>query len=172
MAPSGFNGRNESRTGYSYSLDLSFLDQNGNTIVIENIPQPIEMAIPRDSTLPDNVYLYVNTSTFVINSTLQILPNSLTITATNASLHIQLKPSNSSIAYLFLLKFGSTPQLGINSGTDSYDYWTILCPNSSDYVTINDTDTKIMDSFYLIFFNQSRVNGYQGEIIIMRVLIN
>lgn len=158
MAQSGFNGRNETRVGYSYGLDLSFLDENGQAVIIENIPEPIEMTIPRDNILPNNAYTYVNTSNMTIYSFQQILPNSFTITAKNASLHIQIKPSNPDVAYLFLIKFGSTPQL--NEIINSYDYWTILCPNSSDYYTIN--DTKTIDSFYLVFYNQEKLNGYQG----------
>ena len=163
MAQSGFNGRNETRVGYSYGLDLSFLDQNGNVVIIQNIPEPIEMTIPRDKNLPTNDYTYVNTSNMTIYSWQQILPNSFTITAKNASLHIQIKPVDANVAYLFILKFGSTPQLSDNLATNSYNFWKILCPNSSDFYRLN--DSKIFDSFYLIFFNQEKINGYQGFLI-------
>ena len=160
MAQSGFNSRNESRTGYSYGLDLSFLDENKNIVVIENIPSPIDMYIPRDTVLPNNAYLYVNTSAVSLNETVQLLLNSLTISAKNASLHIQIKPANASVSYLFILKLGSSPQLGIQG--QSFDYWKILCAYSSDYVSANDTSTNTMDYYYSIFLSQSFINGFQG----------
>lgn len=160
MAQSGFNGRNETRVGYSYGLDLSFLDETGQVIVIENIPEPIEMTIPRDKTLPSNVYTFVNTSNMTLTPSQQVLTNSFTISSKNASLHIQIKPVNPNLAYLFLLKYGSTPVLTTTSDSTGYDFWTILCPNSSDYVTVN--DSKSIDSFYLVFFNQANVNGFIG----------
>lgn len=162
MAQSGHNGKNESHIGYSYGLDLSFLDENGNEIVIQNIAKPIEMWIPRANNIPYDNYLHVNTSNFTILESQQILPNSLNIASTNASLHIQLKPSNINVAYLFLIKFGSSPKL--NSTYSSYDFWNALCPNSTSYYTVNDTIAQQMDSFYLIFLNQAQVNGYRVQI--------
>lgn len=159
MALSGHNGRNESRIGFSYGLDLSFQDQYGNTIPVENTLQPIDMWIPRDPSLYKDVYTFVDTTKFNLKPSLQILPNWFKITSTNCSVHIQLKPAKANVAYLVMLKFGTTPVL--NSTNSSYDYWQFLCPNSSQYYTINYTNTGEIDSFYQIFLNQAQVNEFK-----------
>lgn len=157
MATSGFNGRNETFIGYSYGLSLSFLDQNGNELAIKNTLRPIQVYIPRDPNLLNNDYKYVNVSYYTNTSNdSQILPNGLYIYATNASLHIQIKPTNSSVGYLVLIKFGSSPIL--TSSTQIYDNWTVLCPNSTDYYRVNDTTAgNTLDEFYLVFFNMQQV---------------
>ena len=156
MANSGHNGKNESFIGFSYSIGLSFLDQDGIEIDITNTLKPIELHIPRDSNLLNNVYLYVNVSPASLNVSAgsQFLPNALFIYAVNASLHIQIKPNNSNIGYLALVKFGSTPIL--NATAAIYDYWKFLCPNSADYQHVNDSNGAI-DSYYLLFMNMKQV---------------
>lgn len=156
MALSGHNGRNESLVGYSYGLDLCFLDENGNEIDVHDTLKPIQMYIPRDSNLPYDQYEFVNTSNFTVTSENQILPNAMRIYGTNASLHIQIKPVNESVAYLILVKFGSTPLL--NATTSSYDFWEILCPNSTNSYTVLDSTTgALLDSYYLVFMSQKTV---------------
>lgn len=84
----------------------------------------------------------------------------MNISSTNASLHIQLKPQNFNLAYLALVRFGQTPIL--NATVKQYDYWKVLCPNSSDIYSVNDTNIGAIDTFYLIFMNMAQVNGFKG----------
>ena len=156
MAASGHNGRNESFIGFSYGISLSFLDQNGNEIVIKNMREPIKMHIPRYPKLIDNEYLFVNVtdnSTKITNSS-QIMPNAFIIYPKNASLHVQIKPENTSVGYLTLVKLGSSPIL--DHLTKLYDFWQILCPNSSDFYQINDTASGL-DYYYLMFLSMGQV---------------
>jgi hypothetical protein len=153
MPNSGHNGNNETSIGLSSSIDLSFYDANGKEISIQNSKTPIEIRLPRDNA--SNIsYQYVNTSKLSLSSGSQLLPNSFTIKSNNASIHLQIKPLDLSIGYLVLLKFGYTPIL--NSNKADYDFFKVLCPNSSDHVTLSD------DSFYLFFLNSTQVNGYKG----------
>lgn len=158
MASSGHNGRNESFIGFSYSIGLSFLDQDGNEIVVNNMREPIEMLIPRDPNLLNNHYLLVNvsdnSSTSISNAS-QILRNAFVIYPTNASLHIQIKPDNESVGYLTLIKLGSSPIL--DTLTKMYDFWHILCPNSSDFRQVYDNTTGSLDYYYLIFLSMEQV---------------
>jgi len=156
MASSGHNGKNESFIGFSYGISLSFLDQYGNEITVKNAIQPIQMYIPRDPSLYNNEYLLVNVSSNLnISNDSQILPNAIFIYATNASIHIQIQPNNTNIGYLILLKFDSSPIL--TSTKMSYDFWTLLCPNSTDYYQVNDTCSSVLDSYYLFFLNMAQV---------------
>lgn len=159
---SGFNSRNETHTGTSKGLELSFLDQYGNVIQVENLLTSIELWIPRTPTDEEDRYQTVNTTNITVSADLQIFPNSMNISSTNASLHIQIVPEVFDVAYLVLLKRGSTPFIGRNKS--SYDYWKVLCPGSSDIYWVNDNITGTNDTFYSIFRNMSWVNGYKGMI--------
>lgn len=163
MAVSGFNGKNETYIGTSLGLELSFLDQYGKEIPIKNLITPIEIWVPRKSSAEEDKYQYVNTSNVTVNHTLQIFPNSMNVSSTNASVHIQIMPQDfASVAYLVLVKFGSTPFIARNRS--SYDYWKVLCPGSSDIYSVNDTLTGTNDTYYLVFMNMSQVNGFKGMV--------
>ena len=73
------------------------------------------------------------------------------LTGANVSLHIQLKPTNTSLNYLVLVKFGDNPTLN----NQYYDSLSLFCSNDM-IVEANNT------SFYLTFLNMSKVNGYKG----------
>jgi hypothetical protein len=153
MASSGFNGNNETNIGLSSSVELSFHDENGRQIDVTNSKSPIDLRIPRDG--PSNLtFQFVNATQVNISSGSQLLPNSFSIKSNNASVHLQIKPLDLSIGYLVVLKFGYTPVL--NSEKADYDFFKVLCPYSSDYVTL------FNESFYLFFLNSSQVNGYKG----------
>ena len=153
MPNSGHNGNNETSIGLSSSIELSIYDSNGKEISIQNSKTPIDIRLPRD--YASNLsYQYINTSKLSLSSEAQLLPNSFSIKSNNASIHLQIKPLDLSISYLVLLKFGYTPIL--NSKKADYDFFKVLCPNSSDYVTLSN------DSFYLFFLNSTQVNGFKG----------
>ena len=154
MAPSGHNGNNETKVGLSNSLSLSFHDESKNEIKIDQAKSPIDIRIPRDRNTPNFTYQYVNATGISLTTKSHILPNSFQIKTNNASIHINIKPLDLSIGYLVLLKFGYTPIL--NSTYADYNHFKVLCPYSSDYVTLSN------DSFYLFFLNSAQVNGHKG----------
>lgn len=158
MAISGHNGRNESYVGFSYGLDMDFFDENGNRIGVKDTLKPIEYWIPRNKYLPQNYYVHVNASSVNISRSSQVLQNGFFINQTNSSVHIQIKPANFSIAYLTLIKLGSSPF--INSTYLSYDFWQLLCPNSTYFYNI--TVSTGYDAYYLLFLNTSQMAGFNG----------
>jgi hypothetical protein len=123
MAISGHNGNNETLIGVSNSIGLAFYDSKNNDLPITD--NSIEVFIQRDSNLPDITFKYVNTTRFQLSS--GFLQNAFNITSTNASIHIELKPINESIAYLIVLKFGSSPI--INETYSNYDAFKFICPS-------------------------------------------
>lgn len=159
MPPSGFNAHNESFTGNSFGVDVSYYDQNGDEIPITDPTEPIGMSIPHYTGMTKVPYLFVNTTNMTIESSQQILPNGVNLTATNASLSLQLFPANLSVGYLVLFNKGSTPIL--NATTSNYTSWYILCPNSSDFITVSTADYT--DSFFYMFLSQPLMNGYKGK---------
>ena len=46
----------------------------------------------------------------------------------SVSVHFEIRPLNTSLAYLFIYKFDQLPQL--NSSINFIDGWTLLCPSS------------------------------------------
>ena len=128
MAVSGHNGNNV-HIGMSSSISLSFYDSNNAEIKIANTKSLIDIIIPRDKNLPTYSYEYVNATGIGLASGAYFLPLAFNVTTTNASIHIELKPSNSKTGYLIILKLGYTPI--VNFTHSDYDYFKILCPNSS-----------------------------------------
>ena len=123
-------------TNISTAISLSIFDESENEISIHaDINQPIEFFIPRDPILifppmtEQNVtsnYLEqsfhlnsINMSQFTINSNITV------------SLHFEIQPFDSSLAYVFIYKFDGVPHL--NSTINSTDGWALFCP-SSEYL--------------------------------------
>lgn len=164
LAISGHNGKNESKVGSSKSLEIDFFDDNGKKISIDNIPVPIQLWIPRQSGLYQRFkYDIGNVKNMSLKSSQQVMPILVDMNASNSSLHVQLKPNNTNIGYLFLVKFGSTPLL--NSTYSSYDHWKIFCPYSSDFYQLNSTNSSnstVIDYYYLFFLDMDQVDNYKG----------
>jgi hypothetical protein len=125
MAISGHNGNNESLIGMSSSIGLSFYDQNMNEFEITQLKVPIEMIIKRDPQMADYSFQYINISLLQLASS--YLSNAFYLTANNASIHIELKPVNFTIGYLFVMKLGYTPIM--NSTFADFTSFKILCPS-------------------------------------------
>ena len=124
MAVSGHNGNNESLIGMSASIGLSLYDRNVNEIVITQIQTPIDLIIERDKNVPLNSFQYINTTQIQVSSF--YLPNGFNLTMNNASIHIELKPLNWSIGYVFVFKLGNIPI--INSTYTDFTAFSIFCP--------------------------------------------
>jgi len=132
------NSKSESNTNLSRSISVSILDQYGNEIDIEtNINDPIEFIIPRDPNLiiPEMILENVTSINRISDNQLFYfqyinITNTFTI-----SVHFQIDPLNTSLAYLFIYKFDNTPLL--NSSIDFIDGWTLFCPLSKSFFFIN-----------------------------------
>jgi len=149
MAVSGHNGNNETLIGVSNSIGMTLYDENSNEIPVSKTSEPIEIFIQRDSNLPQYSYYYVNATKFEFASGQFYLTNTFKITATNASIHIELKPLNHSIVYVLAIKLASTPL--INSTNADYTWFQIFCPNKTNTV-----------GEFRFFKNMSQLNGFKG----------
>ncbi len=122
---------NFSSTNLSQLVSLSIIDRNGNEISFTaNQNNPIQLIIPRD---PNVVIPPMNLQNVTsINSTSQNLIFNLhyiNITSSlSISVHFEIEPLNTSLAYLFIFKFDQTPLL--NSSINLIDGWTLFCPSS------------------------------------------
>ncbi len=112
---------------------MSLLDQYGNKIPIQtNFDHPIEIIIPRDPNLIIPSMVLQNTFISTPHNQLFNLHYTDIISNINVSVHWEIHPLNSSLAYLFIYKFDSSPQL--NSSINLIDGWTLLCPSSKSYL--------------------------------------
>ena len=127
MAVSGHNGNNETFIGMSESIGLTFYDHNLNELEINRLKssESIDIVMKRDPNLPEYQFQSVNISQLQLSSAW--LYNGFNLTSNNASIHIELKPFNRSIAYLILLKLGYSPV--INSSYVDYTSFKIFCPS-------------------------------------------
>ena len=124
----------QSNTNLSRSISLSLLDQHGNEILIQtNLTHPIELIIPRDpNTIIPSMTLQ-NVSSFNSTPHYQLF-NLHYINITTIlpiSVHFEMHPLNTSLGYLFIYKFDTSPIL--NSTINEIDGWTLFCPSSKFY---------------------------------------
>jgi hypothetical protein len=124
FAMSGGNGNSGINIGSSGLISLSFFDENNKEITISKASELINVTVNRyiDQTYPE--FQFINSSN--MSSTLNYVPSGLRLSGSNVSLHIHIKPENTSSAYLTMLKFGKLPSY--NSTSHNADLWDILCP--------------------------------------------
>jgi hypothetical protein len=157
VAVAGANG-NSLNLNSSQTVTLSFFQSNNQPLLVQNLTTPLSIWIPRNSEIQVPAYQTIEanyTATMQCGNNDTFLQNSFYIN-TSSSIHFQFKPvtSNASLGYLALLKFGSSPQL--NSSYSNYDLWQLFCPT--------DSITQLNDTFFLLFANQSTVNGFIGTV--------
>ena len=159
MALTGTNGDNETHINTSQSLDYSLYDENVNQIQVENLRTPLELWISKDTSVSIEPFQLVNASApNASNVSLNggqfingLLVNGFTLSGSNISIHIQIKPLQKERGYLSLLKFGSNPT------TSSYDVLNEFCSNN---FLINENN----EEYYLTFVNMTTVNGFKGYV--------
>ena len=131
LAPAG-SSSSQPTTNLSTSIALSVLNQNGQDILLAaSFDRPIEFIIARDPNMPIAPMSLQNVT--AMNRTKQPLnlyfvnitqPNSnLTV-----SVHLELRPLNSTVGYLYIDKFDGTPLL--NTSINQIDDWSLFCPFS------------------------------------------
>jgi hypothetical protein len=127
MAISGHNGNNETHIGLSSSIGLSLFDENANELEITKSLSPIDILIQRDQNINQMKFEYLNATNIGFLSGAYFLQNSFKIKMNNASIHIELKPFNTSLAYLLVIKLGYMPL--INSTHADYSSFKVFCPS-------------------------------------------
>ena len=133
LAPLGSGKSQLTNTNLSTSISLSLLDQSGKEIPIQaSANNPIEITIPRDPNLLIPAMILQNTLLPAPHNQLFNL-HYINISSTiNISVHWEIRPLNSSPAYLFIYKLDEAPQL--NSSINRIDGWTLLCPASKSFI--------------------------------------
>jgi hypothetical protein len=128
MATSGHNGNNETLTGNSSQIGLTFYDESYEEIPITKSNKPFDIRIRRDLNMSQFFsYQYVNHTEINENMELNsvFLQNAFNITSNNASIHIEFMPLYSKASYLFVLKLGYLPV--INATNTDYTAFKIFC---------------------------------------------
>ena len=148
-------------TNLSTSISLSLFDQDGNEIPFQtNVDHPIEILIPRDPNLIIPKMILQNTSNFAPHQQIFNLQYINITSDVEISVHWEIQPLNSSVAYLFIYRFDQTPQL--NSSLNLIDGWTLLCPSNNNNMT-NET-------IYRYFIDNQKTSGHQAVIFGLREL--
>jgi hypothetical protein len=140
LAPLGAS-RFQANTNMSTTISLTVVDQNGLEIPIRATDdEPIEFFIPRDPNVPlpdmrlQNVTSMTSEESFNLTLSQFMTNKNLTI-----SIHLELRPLNTSLGYLFIYQFDRTPQL--NTEKKDIDDWDLFCPKSKLF-------------FYSIYFQE------------------
>jgi hypothetical protein len=131
LASAANKNRIQSNTNLSTSLALSVLDENGNDMAIStNRSHPIELFILRDPNVIIPAMSLQNvtaTDASPQNNVFHLHFNNIT-SPLPVSVHFEMRPLNTSLAYLFIYRFDGAPQL--NSSVQLIDGWTLFCPRS------------------------------------------
>ena len=167
MALAGTNGDNETNIQLSKSLSISFYDADSTEIKVENQTKQIDLWISRDKTSYnfESFNLINATNLDTINSSLVkngFILNGLKLTGSSQSIHVEIKPLNTSLIYLTLLKFGENPVFEDNN--IKYDLLNVFCPS--------DLREEESEFFYRFFANMSTVNSFKGYVGISIIQIN
>ena len=123
----------------STSISFSILDRNGNELSFPTLSNnSYRFVIPRDVNLILPPMTLQNVTS--MNSTPHHLLFNLhyvdlsQLNGISVSIHIEMKPLNSSLAYLLVYKFDSSPVL--NSSMSQIDHWSLFCPSKLSLIHI------------------------------------
>ena len=163
--------RSDFPTNLSRSITFSVFDQDEREITIRANPSsPIEILIPRDPNLRLSPMSLQNVTS--LNGTrlfnLHFVQLGFDYTM---SLHFQMRPLNSSLAYLLIYAFERAPQ--VNRSFSDIDGWTLFCPSSKCHsiepthplIRLLDTSTD-----YTFFIEQQQTSNRQSVIFGLREL--
>ncbi|UJR25703.1 hypothetical protein I4U23_007054 [Adineta vaga] len=150
------NSKSQSNTNLSRSISFSFLDSNQNELSIQtDLNHSITIIVPRDPNLIIPPMILQNVTS--LNSTPHNLIfhyHYLNLTTTlPVSVHWEIQPLNTTVAYLFIYRFDQIPQL--NSSINQVDGWTLLCPSN----LINNTTYRYFIDNQLTVNHQAIIFG-------------
>ena len=123
--------RSVTNTNLSRTVALSVLDANGNELAISaDRDHPIELTIPRDANVAIPPMALQNVTSIDGSPHRQSFSMHFSNITTTLpiSVHFEMRPLNASLAYLFVYRFDSGPQ--VNSSVQLIDGWTSFCPSS------------------------------------------
>ena len=102
-------------TNVSRSISFTILDRDGNEVIVATDPsQPIEIIIPRDENLlvPPMIVQNVTALSSVPHTRpFHLHLVDLSTLTSSFSIHLELHPMSSHLAYLLIYKFDQSPQL-------------------------------------------------------------
>ena len=147
-------------TNLSTSISLSLFDQNGNEIPLQtDVDHPIEIFIPRDPNLIIPEMILQNTSNSALNQQIFNLHYINITSDVDISVHWEIQPLNSSIAYLFIYRFDQAPRL--TSSISLIDGWTLFCrPNNN----------MSNETIYRYFIDNQKTPSHQTVVFGLREL--
>ena len=136
LAPIGAS-QSQANTNMSTTISLTVRDEFGHEIPIHaSVEQPIEFFIPRDPNLilPSMILQDVISKNIEQSFDLNVIYLNQSVMNSNltVSLHFEIQPLNTSLAYMLIYKFDDTPQL--NSLINDTDGSVLLCPISKDSI--------------------------------------
>lgn len=99
-------------------------------------------------------FLPLNVTTLNSTNRTQFATFGMQLTGLNISFHFEIKPDDPSLGYVFLFKFGGTPQQ--NTTFKDFDYFKTFCPND---LIIDGTN-----SYYRFFMNMTEMKAYKGYV--------
>jgi hypothetical protein len=160
------------------SVDF-FDDQTFQKIEVNNLNKKIKVIIPRNPSLKNPEFTYVNVSEIEISTEKNLLPNGLNMTMNNSSMLIHLKPISTLIGYFIFVKIGQTPVW--NQTHKIYDKLAGFCPNGYFFITFKqfklinldfkrvillllEMVSQLNDEFYELFVNPVELKGQKGFI--------
>jgi len=149
LAP--FGSSTAANTNVSRAISLSILDSKGNEI---NDIHPTEIFIPRDPNrmIPPMILQNVTSINLTVHQQLFNLHYVNISSTLSISVHIEMEPLNTSLAYLFIYKFDQVPQL--NDSMNRIDGWTTFCPSN----------------FHTYFFDNQKTRNHQSLVFGLREL--
>ncbi|UJR27333.1 hypothetical protein I4U23_008626 [Adineta vaga] len=139
LATAGTNGRSEANINVSRSVTLDFIDGSGTRKSVENLLDPVEIIIPRDTSivLPamalQNVTGSISSSTG--NNNRQFSLFYVNVTGPSASITLsttfEFKSDNPALGFVVIYRFDGIPLL--NNSINKTDGHRVFCPNDKIY---------------------------------------
>ena len=128
---------NSANTNVSRSISFSLFDSNGNEISLD---YPIQILIPRDPNRIVPPMILQNITSSTLHQQLFNLHYVNITTILSISVHIEIEPVNSTVAYLLIYKFDQIPE--INQSIYQIDGWSILCPENFHSFFVDNEQTR------------------------------
>lgn len=131
-AVTGWNGDTEAGIGKSQQISFSIYDENNKYINVKNLNKSIEIWVPRDGKATIDPFKLINITELNSNKNETLIisgfySSSFYLNGSNVSINFQIKPTNKSLGYLLLIKFGSYAYFKKNF--QKYDLFECFCPN-------------------------------------------
>lgn len=125
--PSALNLNSDIGIGNSSSMSLSFYGANMKEYSVSGYSQGFYFYIAMNP--PQTTFELVNITSLNLTGSNQLLTYSFELTSPNQSVTIELRPTDMTIGYLVVLKYGQVPV--ITSTSQVYDKFQVFCPSGT-----------------------------------------